>query len=109
MLVSTADPDSAFGYRNISGPQIFPTVKRQLKNERDISGYLKFSPISASFSLLSLKRNEIAFGLAYAFKLSDRHRASVSFDLSRITLEIPTLNEFKATSSSYSIGMNYTL
>ncbi|MBC7398120.1 MAG: hypothetical protein H7333_11815 [Bdellovibrionales bacterium] len=109
MLVSALDADLAFGYRNISGPQIFPTVMRLLKNDRDISGYLKFSPISASFSLLSLSSNEIAFGLAYGFKLPNAHRASVSFDLSRIILDIPILNEFKASSSSYSIGMNYTL
>ena len=101
--------DQSFGYRNISGPQLYPSVRRLLENGHALSGYFKFSPISSAFSLLKLSNNEMAVGFAYS--IPTPHRTySITFDYARVTLtddQIPD-DLVTLTSSSLSLGGSVT-
>ncbi len=60
---------NSYGYRNISGPQIFPSVRRIFKNGDSASTYLKYSPIMYEFSFLGIRNREIAVGFAWGRSL----------------------------------------
>jgi hypothetical protein len=57
--------DGTFGYKNVTGPQLFPALRRTFENGHALSGYVKYSPVSRGFRLMKLDSNELAFGLAY--------------------------------------------
>lgn len=57
--------DLSFGYRHISGPQIYPTLRRAFSNGSALSGYLKYSPIADRIGLLDLGNSEWAAGLSW--------------------------------------------
>jgi hypothetical protein len=101
--------DQSFGYRNISGPQLYPSIRRVLDNGHAVSGYFKFSPISSALSLMKLSNNELAVGFAYSIPTSTR-TYGITLDFARVTLtddhvpdDIATL-----TSSSVSLGGSVT-
>jgi hypothetical protein len=76
--------DETFGYLNVSGPQLFPTMRRTLGNGHVITGYLKFSPISQALSLMSFSNNEVALGLGYVIPTA-KHNYSINVDYARLT------------------------
>lgn len=106
-LTSMWVSDRSFGYQNVWGPQLFPTLKRVFRKGGSIGGYAKLSPISSNFNLLDLKNREIAFGLAYAFPSRDGvDRWSLAFDFASLQLYFGPL---KVSSSSASLGLSYAL
>jgi len=96
--------DSSFGYKNISGPQLFPTLRRNLNNGHAFAYYFKFSPISNNFGLFSLSNNELATGISYVIPTQKR-TYSVSFDYARIYFSD---GEVDIGSRSISIGGSVT-
>ena len=92
--------NDAFGFKNISGPQLFPVLRRTLNNGHAISSYVKFSPVSSSLGFLSLSNNETAFGLSYMIP-TEAHNYSISFDYARLYLN---LDETIITYRSLSLG-----
>ncbi len=59
--------DNLFGYQAISGPQIYPTIRRVLASGDAITAYAKFSPIASQFQFLAFSNREIAAGLSYGY------------------------------------------
>jgi hypothetical protein len=96
--------DSTFGYKNISGPQLFPSLRRNLNNGHAISTYFKFSPISNNLGFFSLSNNEIATGLSYLIP-TEKHAYSISLDYARIQFYD---GEVEIGSNSVSIGGSFT-
>lgn len=94
-----------FGYQNISGPQIFPSVQRTLDNGNAIAVYLKFSPISSNFSLLNFDNREIGAGGAFHFRTGVFESWSITADYANVQVFIQTL---KATSHSYTLGVAHS-
>jgi hypothetical protein len=64
--------DLSFGYRNLSGPQIYPTIRRVFSNGTAVSGYFKWSLITDQIGLMNIGNNEVATGLGYLFPVSGR-------------------------------------
>ena len=95
-----------FGFKNLSGPQIYPTVRRVLDNNDVIAVYFKFSPISSSFSLLKLSDREIAGGVAYVHPLPGGHSIAGTFDYSNISL---TIAGVALQNNSLTLGAQYGL
>ena len=60
---------NSFGYRNMSGPQIYPSVRRTLPSGDVLAAYFKFSPVASSLKLLTISDREIAGGVAYIHPL----------------------------------------
>jgi len=95
-----------FGYKNLGGPQIYPAIRKVLSNGHVVSGYFKFSPVSSSFSLLTLSNREIAGGVAYSVILPNQHSLAGTFDYSNIRLD---LNRFTVSTTSLTLGLQYGL
>lgn len=102
MFVST----DLFGFRNMMGPQLFPSIRRTLKNGNNISGYLKFSPISNNATSISFSSSELALGGAYTIVQRNFHPLSITLDIAKLSLQIETV---KMLSTSYSLGVGYGL
>lgn len=102
MLTSTGN----FGFQNMAGPQLFPVLRRSLKNGDAIVTYLKFSPVSSGFSFLQLSNREIAGGGAYLFKLKNDHMMSLTFDVANLALEISG-EAISSTSISFGFGYSF--
>jgi hypothetical protein len=96
--------DSSFGYKNISGPQLFPSLRRNLNNGHAISTYFKFSPISNNLGFFSLSNNEIATGLSYLIP-TEKHAYSISLDYARVQFFD---GEVEIGSNSVSLGGSFT-
>jgi hypothetical protein len=96
--------DSSFGYKNISGPQLFPSLRRNLNNGHALSTYFKFSPISNNLGFFSLSNNEIATGLSYLIP-TEKHTYSISLDYARIAFSD---GEVEIGSNSLSLGGSFT-
>ncbi len=75
-----------FGFQNVSGPQVYPSIRYSLAPNRVLNGYFKFSPISNQFSFLNLGNREIAGGVGYSHLLENERSVSVALDLSNLTL-----------------------
>jgi hypothetical protein len=95
-----------FGYKNLGGPQIYPAIRKVLANGHVLSGYFKFSPVSSSFSLLTLSNREIAGGLAYSILLEDQRSLGVTLDYSNIKLDF---NNVLMSTTSLTLGLQYGL
>ncbi|MCM2279192.1 MAG: hypothetical protein NDJ89_14035 [Oligoflexia bacterium] len=77
---------ATFGYQNVAGPQLFPVLSRSFADRSVLGGYLKFSPVAASFSLLSFSSREVAGGLFYVFGSRGGAPLSLSLDYADLRL-----------------------
>lgn len=101
-LVDTGD----FGITNLSGPQLYPSIRYTLKRGDQIGFYFKFSPVAGRFSQLSLSSREMAAGVAYIFL---KQGLSISTDFSKLDLlyagDIPL--ELHSQTASLSVGKTF--
>ena len=99
---------NSFGFKNLQGPQLYPSLRRTFKKGSAVAAYLKFSPITDNFSLLQLNNRELALGAAYIYPLPKGHTISVSADyssteLSLVSHTIPIAIE----TNTFTIGTGY--
>jgi hypothetical protein len=94
-----------FGFFNLTGPQLFPSVRRNLANGNYMGAYLKYSMISYGSHLLSPSESEFAGGLSYGFRQKEDRFISVALDIARLGLIIP---EGSVTSTSFSLSAAYS-
>ena len=101
----TSSPVGGFGYVNIGGPEIYPTLSRTLNSGARASAYFKLSPVSDQFTILSLANREIAAGLEYDF-VPDRtgHSWLARFDWANLVVND---NGLQASSSTLSLSAGY--
>ncbi len=95
---------SLFGFKNMAGPQRFPAVRRALKDGSALSGYLKISPVTNNFSLLTLSNREMAAGAAYTYPMPKGHTLSGSFDIAQISM---VLKGITVSTTSITLGAGY--
>lgn len=90
-----------FGFDNLMGPQVFPTVRYNLSRKDSISSYFKFSPVSTGLNLENLSNREFAFGFDWRHFLLNGNSISVSADLAnlRFSAEGGDVNTSTATMS----------
>ena len=98
--------NNSFGFRNLSGPQIYPSLKRTLPNGDVVALSFKFSPISNSLKFLSLSSREIAGGLSYIQVLKSGHTLAASFDYSNFEV---ILNGIDSKTNTLTLGAAYGL
>lgn len=94
-----------FGFSNVAGPQLYPTVRYSLNNGGAVLSYFKFSPISQGFTLMSFTNFEIAVGLHYQFPRTKKVGFSVGVDLSRVALTTVDQNNVSGTANSQTISI----
>lgn len=96
--------NDVFGFKNLAGPQLFPTIRYRLSPQHSLLGYFKFSPIAANFSILSLSNREVAYGLGYSFLRANGHSITFNLDASSLTLESTTT---LINSNALTFGLGY--
>lgn len=104
-----ANPNE-LGFEGMNGPQIFPTIKRSLKRNRAVSGYVKYSPISKNMGLYDLHSREFAVGFAYSRMVGKSFRTlSFTFDYANLNLKDvdANLNPIQFISNSITLGCSY--
>lgn len=95
--------DHAFGYNNVSGPQLYPTLQKYFSNGDIGSIYMKYSPVSNSLGFLNLGNREIASGVSWAHALGSRSY-SFNLDLANLHLDLSGI-EIKSTTTTFSVGI----
>jgi len=90
---------SQFGYRNLFGPQVFPTLRRNFGPNNSLSIYAKYSPVQQS-SLFDFSSHEVATGIGYTRILPNVHPLSLVLDYSRISVVV---------TPSYVVGTSYSM
>ncbi len=96
--------DDAFGYQNVAGPQLYPSLRRRFANGESIGAYAKYSPVSSGLSLMTLANREIAFGIDWNRPLQSGESFGLGLDISNLVLyEGSTAID----SSTVTIGLNY--
>lgn len=77
-----------FGFSNVYGPQLFPVIKRKLRDEKTLNFYFKISPVTDGFSVLSLSSRELATGLALdGFKFKN-YNFALTLDVANLILNL---------------------
>jgi hypothetical protein len=93
------------GFTNMLGPQLYPEAIWMFDNGSSLLGYAKYSPaLSNSFSISLSSNREVAMGFHYSFQLLKKHRVSVGFDLSQLSLKTDT---DWASTNTYSLTAGY--
>jgi hypothetical protein len=110
MFVSPA----AFGFENMTGPQLFPVIRRTLRNQDCILFYAKYSPVSSGSISLQPSSREIAGGITYSHLLSNGHSIPFSLDISNLSAVINSSNgnlsqsvNVELTTASLSAGYTF--
>jgi hypothetical protein len=104
---------NTFGFQNLSGPQVFPVLRRALSHGDSISSYLKFSPVSAGgIGISTLSSRELAFGVTYNMNLKNGHSMPFSIDYSNLksSIDVPeasTSVPVSVSSLTFGIGYNF--
>ena len=102
MFVSVANPSELFGFSNLMGLQLFPSISMAINAKSSVSAYLKFTPISSGISLSNVNQNrEIAFGLGYRRRLSPAFDWLLTLDWSNFQYQV---DNSLIQSTSLSIG-----
>jgi hypothetical protein len=79
--------ESGFGFQNMNGPQIFPSIRKAF-GKYGVAAYLKFSPVSQS-GIPTFASNEIAGGLSFGMPIGKEGSGkSMSFSLDIASLSI---------------------
>jgi hypothetical protein len=94
-----------FGVVNLGGPQLYPTVKKNLGATDSLQAYFKLSPISDGLGVQSLSNRELALGLSWSHLLGNGHPLVVGLDVSSVKLMY--LDKFDVRMSSLSLGCGY--
>jgi hypothetical protein len=94
-----------FGYANIGGLQLMPSLKARFNERSEGLAYVKFAPVSEKFHLSNIGSNhEIAFGLAYDRIMSSGITIGPTLDVAFQTLKI---NSVPFNSSSATLGIAF--
>ena len=106
---TTMSSGLAFGFRNMCGPQVFPTLRYNLTQNDAISIYFKYSPILNGTSL-TFQSKEFAYGASWGHSLANRHPLSFSVNASQLDLNLDTgTGNLDILSQTLSVGVGYGL
>jgi hypothetical protein len=96
---------SNFGFENMTGPQLFPVIRRTLRNQDSILFYAKYSPVSAGSISLQPSSREIAGGFTYSHLLSNGHSIPFSLDISNLSASATINNSTGSLSQSVNVEL----
>jgi hypothetical protein len=97
----------AFGYRNITGPQLFPLLKRTLGPRNTLYGYFKYSPVGNRFALTSFDNREIAAGAGWVRSLKNGHPLTLSLDFANLKQFSDTRVDTTTLVTTWTLSLGY--
>jgi len=63
--ITTLNASDQFGFRNMSGPQLYPSIRRTINAQSEAAAYARYSPVMNRFTFLGLDSHEAGAGLSY--------------------------------------------
>jgi hypothetical protein len=81
-------PSRAFGFRNMAGPQIFPTFAWAFLEKHVLASYFKVALIGQGIGLLSLENRELAVGLSYEYRIGPWVSGVVGVDFANLQVSV---------------------
>jgi hypothetical protein len=99
-------PTESFGFRNLSGPQLYPTLRLQFPGVAVFRTFFKYSPVSDRLSLMNLANNEIATGLSVASPSILKQRLSLNYNYAAVNLNLMGID---IQNISHSFSLSYSL
>jgi hypothetical protein len=102
-LTSLVNPPD-FGFSDVGGPQLYPTLRRFFKRGDSALIYFKYSPVANHFQVLSTTSREIAMGLAYTRPVGRAYSWSATLDISNLQLDLPDENQYMMKLNTVSLG-----
>ena len=99
--VTSSASQGDYGFANMYGPEIYPTLAKTFAHGGKLSGYLKFAPVSNSLQL-SFSSYEFAGGMS--FQPTPSRDLFYSLDIARLNLQISGVSA-QATSVSLGVGI----
>lgn len=105
---TTMFTNGQFGFQNLTGPQLFPTVRRSLGEKDSVYSYLKYSPLMNGFSLLQLNNREIAFGAGWNHVIEGGKVLSISADVAQLRFNFNN-SEIRSESVSLGVALGFKL
>jgi hypothetical protein len=79
---------NAFGFKDVSGPQFFPLIRRKFSDSRGVYGYIKYAPVAAGGRITSLGDRELALGLGGNWVNGRNTPLSLSLDIADLSAEL---------------------
>jgi hypothetical protein len=105
-FTSTLVDNDAYGYKNVSGPMIFPVLRHTIDQDKSWFIYGKYSPVSSGFSFsLATGSSEIAGGGGYTWTIGKSTLASVTLDASKLSL-VDTQSGLSVENSTLGLGFS---
>ncbi|MCC7442522.1 MAG: hypothetical protein IT285_12870 [Bdellovibrionales bacterium] len=98
-------PGDAFGFDNLWGPQLYPTLSWKLSGRNSLAAYCKYSPMMNGFSALPLGNREIAAGLGWQRDFRG-YSITLSADFANFAF---SLDDVEVSSNSLTLGISVTL
>ncbi len=93
----------SFGFQNLAGPQLYPTISRSMGKGNFAFAYLKFSPVASNFKVRSLSSREMALGGGWTFLYKGKR---ISTSLHYADLQIKILH-YVGRSKTISLDLAY--
>jgi hypothetical protein len=90
------------GFRNMYGPQIFPSARYELSNGDALAVYFKFSPIMNGLSP-SFDSTELAAGASWIHGVKG-HPVSLNADFADLNIAIQHALFIQSRSATFSVG-----
>jgi len=95
-----------FGFRNMLGPQLFPTLSFRISPKQVVSSYFKYSPVIQYGAGLSFSNREIATGLSYSGNFWQTTALLIGLDLSQVDISLEGITILDRT-VGFSVGLRY--
>ena len=99
--------NAQIGFVRMNGPQIYPTLEFLQASGARILIYGKYSPISPKAGAISFRSNELAGGGSYTFSTRGHTPWSITFDASKLSVNIEDLLYISSTSYTFGVGTSF--
>lgn len=93
-----------FGFHNISGPLLYPSIRRAWATGGSAGAYIRLSPITDGLAPLGLASHDLALGADWAMVLRNRHFLTISADVNAFRM---VFSDVEMSSLSFALGVKY--
>lgn len=92
-------PSESFGFKNLVGPQLYPTIRYQIPGVLTLRTYVKYSPVSEQLRIMDLANREFAYGISFASPALLKQKLSINYNHSDLSLSLSGIQISNTTDS----------
>jgi hypothetical protein len=98
--------EAEFGFRNMVGPQLFPTLTWRMNSKHALSAYYKYSPVIQYGTGLNFQNREEAGGLSYSGAFWPTLSLLLGMDVSQVDIRLAGITIYDRT-VGFSVGLRH--